>query len=275
MELKRVPKVLVGIITRNRAAQLTQCIAALGPELGNDEHVVIVDNGDTPCGVEDGGKYTVLTSEPGYTIARNALLDALTDEDYLIFLDDDQLVFPGWLRTIVSVAEQHPGCVIAGFRSFVVPPEVTDPAFIHAIEQMSRAEPAGYLEVWSTCNSLIPVAEWRRAGAPRFREEFSGLGGEDTDFFLRLKKAGVRIWTDPRLRVAETLVPERLNRKWLSERVVRVGESRAVRRFMDEGPGSRWKVVAGGLAPSLRRCRPLPRATARPSTVPSRPRPGP
>lgn len=241
---------VVGIITRDRPDELRSCLKALRPQVDeHDEHaqIIVVDNGDAWCGVTSDTSTTVLTSEPGYTIARNRVLAASTCAEFLIFLDDDQRVRPGWLAGMLRAAEEHPGAIVTGYRRLQLPHHLADPALRDAIASINVPPTRGPVSDAATGNTLIPIAAWRDAGGPRFQSAFAGFGGEDTDFFQRLREAGVPLWCEPSLAVDEPIVPARLTRRWLVQRVFNSGRARATIRILRRPLLGRAMAIAGGL----------------------------
>ncbi|MEM9762485.1 MAG: glycosyltransferase, partial [Pseudomonadota bacterium] len=116
-------RVTVGLCTRNRPASLDACLKSLRdlavPE-GWDVSFVGVDNsrgGDALPAVEafaveaPGPVRSVHVTAPGLVAARNAMLEeALTSApDWILILDDDELVGPGWLGAYAAFIERFPG----------------------------------------------------------------------------------------------------------------------------------------------------------------------
>jgi len=96
----------VGIITRNRAADLREALESLTAQLRPADEVFIVDNGSTDGTAEViesfrgrlpiVGSFLAAASIPG---ARNAVLDGAKHE-IICFTDDDCVLEPGWLYAI-------------------------------------------------------------------------------------------------------------------------------------------------------------------------------
>ena len=84
-------------------------------------------------------------------------------------------------------------------------------------------------------NLLIARACLERLGRPWFDPAFALSGGEDRDFFERVKIAGGRFaWSDEA--VAHTIVPEaRLNLKWMLRRAYGIGNAE-MRVFLKHRP---------------------------------------
>lgn len=165
--------------------------------------------------------------------ARNACLDAAAG-DWLIFVDDDETVEPGWLEGHLSAASDFAADAVFG-PVFPRYPEGT-PAWFVAADPLfqdwnwdddGRPNPHG-----RTGNTLI-----RRAalGGLRFDPAFGRSGGEDHDFFLRFAAAGGRMVVTNRARAHEDIPPARATPSYALRRAVRGGQIYAETRLRDGG----------------------------------------
>jgi glycosyltransferase involved in cell wall biosynthesis len=118
------PGVSIIIPTRNRAATLARCLAALPDGVRGLEfpEVIVIDdcsNDDTSKAVDDFSNTTgwhvryLRQDHPlGANAARNAALQVAQGE-LIVFMDDDVLVTEGWLRKLLAgLSEQFP--VVSG-----------------------------------------------------------------------------------------------------------------------------------------------------------------
>jgi len=118
------PRVSIIIPTRNRAATLARCLAALsdGARGLESPEVIVVDdcsNDDTSKAVDQfcsatGWQVRYLRQDHplGANAARNAALRVAQGE-LIVFIDDDVLVTEGWLRKLLAgLSEQFP--VVSG-----------------------------------------------------------------------------------------------------------------------------------------------------------------
>jgi glycosyltransferase involved in cell wall biosynthesis len=118
------PGVSIIIPTRNRAAILARCLAALPAGVGGLEfpEVIVIDDcssDDTSKAVDDFSNTTgwhvryLRQDHPlGANAARNAALQVAQGE-LIVFIDDDVLVTEGWLRKLLAgLSEQFP--VVSG-----------------------------------------------------------------------------------------------------------------------------------------------------------------
>ncbi|MBD8065221.1 glycosyltransferase family 2 protein [Devosia sp. PTR5] len=176
-------------------------------------------------------------------IARNACLDAV-DADYVAFVDDDEVVSAGWLMALLHTAgpdgpDAVLGPVRANYRAdapdWMVRGDFhsTFPVFVD-----------GTIRTGYTCNVLI---RWR---APfrslRFDLRLGRTGGEDTDFFYRLRALGGSIGYAPGAWVDEPVSAERATMAWLVRRRLRFGQTHGM--LLTGSPLKSLPVVAAKAA---------------------------
>lgn len=169
----------------------------------------------------------VVEKRRGISFARNAALAvALSDSDFVAFIDDDEAPESDWLAELLRVQ----GC----YRADVV----TGPCLPRYVESPPRwvleggfyerpRHPTGTLRhVAFTHNALVRAAvfDW----LDRYFDESMALtGGEDEEFFTRVFAAGFQIvWADNAI-VHESVPASRSTVRWLLQRSFRVGTSSA------------------------------------------------
>lgn len=132
-----VAKVSIIIPTYNRAAMLPQAIESAKNAGGNPE-VIVVDNGSTDetpevCRAISGIRYLRLYPNVKQSRARNAGIEISTGE-FLLFLDDDDILLPGSLDARVNLLESDPnlgfvyGPVLIGDAKNCIPTGKISPA---------------------------------------------------------------------------------------------------------------------------------------------------
>ncbi len=119
--------ITVAICTRNRAGVLRTCLESLVTELGADNSVpvIVVDNGSTDDTSRVAAEFRdrlnlQFIEEPqvGLSRARNRALDRCASP-YIVFLDDDAIVDPGWATAIDhGIAEWQPGAFGGPYRPY-------------------------------------------------------------------------------------------------------------------------------------------------------------
>ena len=156
------------------------------------------------------------------SIARNACLDAAR-ADYVAFIDDDEVVRPGWLTALVAKAEQSDAAAVLGPVQAIYADGA--PAWMVRGDFHSTMPVfvSGSIRTGYTCNMLMRWSEPFRS--LRFDHALGRSGGEDTDFFYRLTAQGGVIDYAPDAVVEEPVPPERATMAWLVRRRLRFGQT--------------------------------------------------
>ncbi|MCU1315413.1 MAG: glycosyl transferase family 2 [Candidatus Acidoferrum typicum] len=151
----------------------------------------------------------VIEPKPGIAAARNAALKCSASADWVAFVDDDEVVDAQWLTGLVETAAKFSADVVGGpvipIFANSVPKWFIEGGFC----QRPRFK-TGQSPNWlGTGNVLIGSRVLAEIGG--FDERFSLTGGEDTDFFLRMRQSGFKIaWCDEAI-AHEHIGPERGN----------------------------------------------------------------
>jgi len=192
--------------------------------------VVVVDNDPGQSAAETCRKARLpwrlkYAVEPrrGIAQARNRALHEAGSADFIGFLDDDEFPAPGWLDELLAAQASFAADVVCGL---VVPRFGADvPAWVKTgkfFERPSRA--AGTTpDTFSTNNALVRGAVF--ASVHGFDERFSLTGGEDTQFFLRVRRAGFSIVFSDAAIVHEPVPASRGNLTWMLRRAYQGGNS--------------------------------------------------
>lgn len=185
------PLVSVVVPTRNRSAYLPRAIESLQRQSYGRWEAVIVDDGsvdETPgllASMADERLTALRGTGAGTCAARNVALAAAKGE-LVAYLDDDNLMHPHWLKSVVWGFEQHPEADVL-YGAFVV----DDPARIKRVDrgEMPRLFFFPYDAKAVARRNIIDMGcIAHRAGLPeaRFDTQLTELG--DWDLFLRLTK---------------------------------------------------------------------------------------
>ncbi|WP_137388128.1 glycosyltransferase [Rhodoligotrophos defluvii] len=166
--------------------------------------------------------------------ARNAVLDAAQGE-WIAFVDDDEWVASDWLVRMFAAAAEFGAEVVIG-PVFPQYPEGT-PAWLAAANPLYiEWGPRGRrLETGRSGNVLFRRAPVEQHGL-RFDVGLGRTGGEDTDFFSRLHRAGAVIIATDDAHIYEEAPPARLDLGYIRRRALRSGQSYARLRI---GPGGK------------------------------------
>lgn len=161
------------------------------------------------------------------SIARNACLSTAT-ADWIAFLDDDECPSPVWLTEAIAEARRGNWDAVLGPVQAVYPEAA--PSWIrHGDFHSTRPVwVRGRIETGYTSNSLVRRELIERAGL-RFRVEYGRTGGEDLDFFYRLRDAGGQIGFASKALIHEPVPVDRVNLGYLLRRNFRQGQSHGTR----------------------------------------------
>lgn len=151
----------------------------------------------------------IVESKPGVASARNAALKYSTSTDWVVFVDDDEVVDPEWLISMLGTANKFGADVVAG----PVLPMFGDGVpqwFIKGGFASRPRSKTGETPKWlGTGNVLLAQNLLQQCGS--FDERFSLTGGEDTELFCRIAQSGFKVvWCDEAI-VHEYVGPERAN----------------------------------------------------------------
>jgi GT2 family glycosyltransferase len=104
-------RIAVGIATRGRPAILAGVLANLRRQARRPDRIIVchvTPDDVTGC---DGAEF--ITAPAGLPKQRNAILDAATDCDVVLFLDDDFLCAPNYLHVLEAAFVARPDMVVA------------------------------------------------------------------------------------------------------------------------------------------------------------------
>lgn len=224
----------VCIATFKRPASLAQLLQSLIALERRElvRRVIVVDNdrdGTARSTVEDfSGRAPfelVYDIEPRQNIscARNRAL-LKVEAPYLAFVDDDETVSPGWLVSMRRCLAVHRADAVLGPVVKVLPPGAPAWAASHPVFSTPSLRTGANVSSGATNNVLIRTAA---LGQPRqlFDDAYGLTGGEDADFFERMKRGGLRlVWCDD-APVFEAVPPCRVTDQWVRRRSYRSGQT--------------------------------------------------
>ncbi|MGX8010506.1 glycosyltransferase [Mesorhizobium sp. ORM8.1] len=217
---------------RPELADTLRSIAVLEKPAGFEIGVVIADNDDAPTAQEMVKTLARDLKLPiryrhaparNISVARNACLDASVS-DFVAFIDDDETASAGWLVELMATADANGATAVLG------------PVRAHyrqdAPAWMRKGDFHSTLPVWVrgeirtgyTCNVLLRMADASLRGR-RFSLARGQTGGEDTEFFDQMVKAGGRIAFAPDAFVDEVVPRARAAFDWLRRRRFRFGQT--------------------------------------------------
>jgi GT2 family glycosyltransferase len=189
---RELPAVSVIIASHTGRQHLQRCLPALLADDYPDFQVIVVDNAST-----DGTAEFVEQEYPSVKVIRNALNlgfsrasnmgAAHAPGEYLAFLNQDAVVRPGWLASLVVALEGHPKAALATPQILVL----AQPHSINACGNQSHytglsfcrgaGQPAGSFTQLEQVNAVSGAAFVMR------KDVFEQLGGFDEDFFMYME----------------------------------------------------------------------------------------
>jgi len=168
-----------------------------------------------------------IAPERGIAQARNAVMARAlaTDAHFIAMLDDDEWPQADWLEALLRAQRLMQADALQGevMRVFAKAPARWS---VSCAGLAPFRKPAGALEmIDSSSNVLLTRACVAALSEPWFDPGFALTGGEDRDFFTRMKRQGARFGFAADA-VVHAFVPEtRLNLAWILRRAYRVGNS--------------------------------------------------
>lgn len=173
--------------------------------------------------------------EPGIVAGRNRALSQAHGSDALVFIDDDEIPSPGWLKALVSTWRAQGCAAVTG----PTPPtfEVAPSVWVTASGAFDSWEAADGAQVRSadTGNLLLDLAVVEDLGL-RFDPRYGLTGGEDSLFTRQLTRAGGVIRFAAGAVVTKRVPAARARRTWVLERSLRSGSSWARVRIDTAAP---------------------------------------
>ena len=183
-----------------------------------------------------------LVEQRGIAQARNALVAHAGSFDYLAMLDDDEWPEPAWLDAFLRVARETRADALHG----AVVPEfgIARGRWARRCYGFAplRGRTGSVAMIHGSSNILLRRSAFDLIPAPYFDPGFALSGGEDKDFFTRLKIAGACFaWADEAVVHAEMPLT-RSNARWAIQRAFRVGNS-DMRVFIKQTRGLDAKLI--------------------------------
>jgi succinoglycan biosynthesis protein ExoM len=252
-----MPDVVVAIPTYRRPKGLERLLDAL-ENLETDARVAVLvaDNdaarreGSEVCArvLEGGYRWpleVIIVPERGIAQARNALVEhalAHSATPFIAMLDDDEWPEPAWLDEFLRVQTETDADALHGavLRDFESAPGVWA-ARCAGIAPL-RGRTGSVAMIHGTSNVLLRRAVLESMAKPCFDPGFALTGGEDKDFFTRLRGQGARFaWADDAI-VHDQVPASRANLHWALRRAYRVGNS-DMRVFLKTRPRTQAIVL--------------------------------
>jgi glycosyltransferase involved in cell wall biosynthesis len=187
------PKVVLGIVTRDRAALLPKAIDSAIAQNYTNYGICVLNDGSTDATSDLATRYPQVTFidwplSHGYVAARNYLMRNLA-AGYFVSLDDDARFVKGdEVAVAIAFLEKNPDVAVVAFD--ILSPDR------RTAQRRTEPRPA---PTFIGCGHVMRLAAIRRIGG--YAPAPGGYGGEEKDAALRLIDAGYKIMLLPGVHV--------------------------------------------------------------------------
>jgi glycosyltransferase involved in cell wall biosynthesis len=251
-------KVAIAIPTFRRPKGLERLLAALAHlETSADIEIVVADNDaalhegiDVCRRISAGYRWplaAITVPERGIAQARNALVEhvlAHSRAEFIAMLDDDEWPGPGWLDAFLREQRRTEAGALRGtiLREFETAPGAWAAQLQGMAPVRARSGPIEMID--GAGNVLIARACFEGLSKPYFDPAFALTGGEDRDFFTRLRRQDWRFaWAGDAV-CTEFVPASRANLAWALMRAYRIGNS-DMRVFLKYAPAWTERIREG------------------------------
>jgi glycosyltransferase involved in cell wall biosynthesis/MoaA/NifB/PqqE/SkfB family radical SAM enzyme len=206
------PLVSIIILTYNQLEYTKKCLESIAANTPEPHEIIIVDNGSTDGTVQwlrnlaaENSNYRLIENKEnlGFALGNNKGI-AEAKGDYVVLMNNDVVVTPGWLKRLVKVAKRKPQVGIVGPMSNYV----SGPQFVKEVtyKKTSLVGLSKFSKTFARKHAGQTMPYWRVVGFCMLikREVIDKIGGldgrfglgnfEDDDFSLRAALAGFESW---------------------------------------------------------------------------------
>jgi len=200
------------ILTYNQLEYTKKCLESIAANTPEPHEIIIVDNGSTDGTVEwlrnlaaENSDYRVIENKEnlGFALGNNKGI-AEAKGDYVVLMNNDVVVTPGWLKRLVKVAKRKPQVGIVGpMSNYVSGPQLVKEV---TYKKTSLSGLSKFSKAFARKHAGQTMPYWRVVGFCMLikREVIDKIGGldgrfglgnfEDDDFSLRAALAGFESW---------------------------------------------------------------------------------
>lgn len=248
-------KASILVTTYRRPEMLAELLAALVPQVAHHEaEILVVDNcpdaSARPVADSTAGHAPVRyvhEARSGVVHVRNRAV-AEAGGDYVIFLDDDEVPYPGWLDAWMKQAD---GVTDASFGRIVprllapCPPELAEPtqrAFSRDMRAATGSDITARSAYVGTGNAMFHRTRCFMGEAP-FDLRFNARGGEDVWLIRSLVRRGLRLLWNHEALVDELVPASRMTMAAALTRRFNQGQLRGILNYGEGGLGGLMRVM--------------------------------
>lgn len=165
----------------------------------------------------------VAESRRGIVHARNRAIAEALGSEFLAFLDDDEVPCEMWLDELLATQKQFSADVVAGPTRPVYEQGLPEWIKRGGFFDRPRYDTGTSLRFCASGNVLLRTKVFSNVG--KFDDNFQLTGGEDTQFFLRVRRAGYKIvWSNEAV-AWETVPRDRATLNWIVRRSYQSGNT--------------------------------------------------
>lgn len=287
---REIDSIDIGVCTFRRSllAQTLRSLDRLDLPPGYRVSILVADNDDAPTAQP---LVAALADEIGLpvryhhcparniSLARNTCLEH-SDARFMAFIDDDEEAAGNWLGELLNVMEAEKADVVLGPVRAEYGDEAPDWMRRGDFHSTFPVVVKGAIRTGYTCNVLLRMAS-PAISTRRFSLAKGRSGGEDTEFFHAVHRAGGKIAYASEAWVHEAVPADRASLSWLASRRFRSGQTHGhllaerahgLKRVLEVGVAlskvAYCTVLAAALAPMpIRRNRNLLRAALHAGTI--------
>ena len=212
------PRASIILLAWKRVDLLLTCLRSLSDSIGRRvDYEVVVASNDAPQSSRDalksqteGVRLVEAQANLGFGGGCN-LAASVARGEYLVMLNDDCIVAPGWLEWLVSTADANPQAAAVGSLVLFPDGRIQEAGSViwadGSTMPVGRNLPGNSLE-WhfvrqvdyvSACSLLVRRRAWEQVGG--FDNDYHPAYYEDVDLCLALRESGYQVLLEPRSRV--------------------------------------------------------------------------
>lgn len=190
-------------------------------------------------------------SVPGIAAARSRALTEAGQDDWLVFIDDDERPSEQWLAGMVTTARTCGAAAVAGPVLSVLAPDadpwIVEGGFFDRRHRWGVATGTDLDE--AATNNLLLDMRFVRAHQITFATHLGLTGGEDSLFTRAVVRGGGRLVWCAEAHVSEPVPAQRAARRWVLMRGLSYGNAASLVALSEhDSPRVRAGLVAGGVA---------------------------
>lgn len=194
MNTKNSTRASIILVTYNGKAYLDQCLDSVHQDMSPDDEVIVVDNASTDGSADmvqrEWPEVELIRNETncGFAAACNQGANSATG-GYLVFLNQDTRVSPGWLSALLDALEADPSVALATSKLLLM----SKPGRIQACGKDVHYSGMGYSRgLLSSADRFCEAESVGAVDGASFaarRDAWTSLGGFDEEFYMYHEEA--------------------------------------------------------------------------------------